>query len=105
MQKEALFTDPELTLGTLSEQLAIHPNTLSQVINSKEGKNFYDYINALRIATFIKALSKPENKKYTLLSLAFECGFNSKASFNRNFKKHTGLSPTEYLKDTFDAFE
>jgi len=98
MQKESLFTDPELTLGTLSEQLAVHPNTLSQVINSKEGKNFYDYINALRIEALTKALNKPENKKYTLLSLAFECGFNSKATFNRNFKKHTGLSPTEYLK-------
>lgn len=100
MQKDHLFTDVELTLGALSERLAVHPNTLSQVINSVEGKNFYDYINALRVDAFMKAVNNPENKKYTLLSLAFECGFNSKASFNRNFKKHTGVSPTEYLKNT-----
>ena len=100
MQKDHLFTDVELTLGALSERLAVHPNTLSQVINSVEGKNFYDYINALRVEAFMKAVNNPENKKYTLLSLAFECGFNSKASFNRNFKKHTGVSPTEYLKNT-----
>ncbi|WP_211316467.1 helix-turn-helix domain-containing protein [Niabella yanshanensis] len=105
MQKERLFTDVELTLGALSGRLAVHPNTLSQVINSAEGKNFYDYINALRVEAFIKALNNPENKKYTLLSLAFECGFNSKASFNRNFKKHIGVSPTAYLKNTAMTIE
>ncbi len=100
MQTESLFRDPELTLGKLSDRLAVHPNTLSQAINSIEGKTFYDYINALRIEAFLKALNNPERQKYTLLSLAFECGFNSKASFNRNFKKHTGFSPTEHMKNT-----
>ncbi|WP_373518436.1 helix-turn-helix domain-containing protein [Pricia sp.] len=42
-------------------------------------------------------MSLSENKKYTLLSLAFECGFNSKTAFNRSFKKLTGISPSEYL--------
>ena len=39
-----------------------------------------------------------ENKQYTLMTVAYDCGFNSKTSFNRNFKKHTGLSPSELLK-------
>ena len=97
MVRERLFTDPELTLVQLSEKLGTNANHLSQVINMVGNKSFYDYINALRIAEFTRIAGLPENQKYTLLHLALECGFNSKTSFNRNFKKHTGLAPSEFL--------
>lgn len=99
MKDEKIYTEPELTLSGLAGRLAVHPNHLSQVINEKEEKNFFDYINSLRIEEFKRLVSLPENKKYTILSLAYECGFNSKSSFNRYFKKVTGLSPSEHLKD------
>ncbi|AZA83106.1 AraC family transcriptional regulator [Chryseobacterium lactis] len=99
MEEQESYKDPELTLGDLAGMLNIPPGTLSQVINSKEGKNFYDYINTFRIEAFKQLLSKPESRQYTLLSLAFECGFNSKTSFNRNFKKITGISPSVYAKN------
>lgn len=92
------YKNPELSLGKLSFDLDVPVNQLSQVINTKEQKSFYDYINQLRIEEFKRIVAQPENQKFTLLALAFDCGFNSKASFNRNFKKVTGLSPTEYLK-------
>jgi AraC-like DNA-binding protein len=98
MLNEKLYKDAELNLGELSEKLDVHSNSLSQVINSFENKNFYDYINHLRIEEFKKLVADPSNNQYTLLSLAFECGFNSKTAFNRNFKKATGLSPSEYLE-------
>lgn len=98
MEDEKLYKNAELTLAELSQKLNVHPNILSQVINSAEGKNFYDYINYQRVEEFKKIILDPENQKFTLLSLAFECGFNSKTAFNRNFKKATGLSPSEYLK-------
>ncbi|WP_166921213.1 helix-turn-helix domain-containing protein [Flavobacterium poyangense] len=98
MQKEKQFKNPDLTLTELSQTLNVHPNILSQVINSVEQKNFYDYINCHRVEEFKNLIQLPENQKYTLLSLAFECGFNSKTAFNRNFKKATGVSPSEYLK-------
>lgn len=97
MQVEKVFKNEELSLSQLAQQLGIHPNNLSQVINTYEKKSFYDYINTLRIEEFKQLAMKPENEKYTLLSLAFECGFNSKTSFNRNFKKITGESPSDYL--------
>lgn len=98
MTNEKLYKNPDLTLAELSQKLNVHPNILSQVINSVEGKNFYDYINSQRVEEFQKLILLPENEKFTLLSVAFECGFNSKTAFNRNFKKVTGLSPSEYLK-------
>lgn len=98
MQKEKLFKDAELTLGALAKRLSVHQSVLSEVINTMEQKSFYDYINELRVAEFKALINLPENKKFTLLSLAFDCGFNSKSSFNRNFKKITQLSPSAYAK-------
>lgn len=99
MREQQCYKDAGLTLGDLARTLDVHPAILSQVINSKEGKSFYDYINVLRVEAFKQLLQQPENQQYTLLALAFECGFNSKTSFNRNFKKITRLSPSGYVKE------
>lgn len=104
MQKEKLYKNPELTLTDLAKIMQVHPNILSQVINTMENSNFYDYINFQRIEEFKEICVLPENQKFTLLTLAFECGFNSKTAFNRNFKKATSVSPTEYLKSTTTKF-
>ncbi len=98
MTEESLFNNNDITLTQLAKRLDVHSNHLSQVINEKEEKNFYNYINSLRIKEFIKLASLPENKKFTLLSLAYDCGFNSKSTFNKHFKENTGKTPTEYFK-------
>ena len=98
MEKEKLFTEPELTLTNLAKRLDIHPNYLSQIINEIEGVNFYDYVNGWRIEEFKWLITLPQNQKFTLLALAYDCGFNSKSAFNRCFKKATDLSPSEYAK-------
>lgn len=96
LENEKPFLNPELTLAELAKLIPTHPNKLSEVINKYEEKNFYDLINEWRINNFLQLLNKPENKQYTLMSLAYDSGFNSKASFNRNFKKYTGKTPSEY---------
>ncbi|WP_235021586.1 helix-turn-helix domain-containing protein [Chitinophaga eiseniae] len=98
MREQQCYKDAGLTLGDLAKTLNVHPAVLSQVINSKEGSSFYDYINVLRVEALKQLLLQPGSQQYTLLSLAFECGFNSKTSFNRNFKKITQLSPSAYVK-------
>ncbi|MBK1897541.1 helix-turn-helix domain-containing protein [Chryseobacterium paridis] len=98
LNEEKPFINPNLTLNELAELLTVHPNYLSQVINSKENKNFYELINQRRIEEFLNKIVEPESKQYTFLAIAFDCGFNSKTSFNRNFKKYTGVTPTEYQK-------
>jgi AraC-like DNA-binding protein len=93
------YLDPELTLAQLARLNDTNTATLSKVINSKLGQNFNDYINGLRIAEFQNSLRRGEHKKHTLMALAFDAGFNSKATFNRAFRKVTGQSPSEWLKE------
>jgi AraC-like DNA-binding protein len=97
LKEEKLFTDPELTLNQLAKAVGVHPNTVSQVINSLENKSFYDLVNELRVEEFKRLASLNSAGQFTFLGLAYDSGFNSKASFNRNFKKYTGLTPTEYF--------
>ena len=98
MDEQKPFTNPDLTLNELARMLDVHPNILSQVINSKENKSFYDLVNEKRVEEFTRQISQPGSQQFTLLGLAFDCGFNSKASFNRNFKKYKGVTPSDYLK-------
>jgi AraC-like DNA-binding protein len=83
--------------------LNTQPNYLSQILNELEGKNFYDYINTLRTEEFKRLIAIPDNRKYTLLALAQQCGFNSKSSFNRYFRKVTGQSPSEFMMAASDS--
>jgi AraC-like DNA-binding protein len=97
MKEKALYKQNDITLADLAALLDTHPNYLSQVINEKEEKNFYNYINTLRVQAFIQASSLPDKKHYSLLALAFESGFNSKSTFNKYFKAHTGKAPSEFV--------
>ena len=97
MEDSSYYKNEELTLVELSKSLKVHPNHLSQVINEMEGKNFYNYINSLRINEFIKLAQLPENKKYTMISLAYDCGFSTKSTFNKHFKLVTGKTPTQFF--------
>jgi len=99
MESEKVFRESELSLTELAARLNTPPNYLSQVINEREGKTFYDYINTLRIEEFKRLAAGPDSRRYTLLGLAQECGFNSKSSFNRYFKKVTGTSPSQFVPE------
>lgn len=97
MSSEALYKQNDLTLSELAGRLGVHPNYLSQVINQKEKKSFYHYINTLRVQEFIRKASQADSERFTLLALAYDCGFNSKSTFNKYFKHNTGKTPTEYF--------
>ena len=99
--REKVFQNPELTLDELAEIVQENPILVSNAINQIKGVTFYDLINESRIAEFLVRVQQPENKNLTLLAIAYDCGFNSKSSFNRNFEKMTGKTPKEYI----DALE
>lgn len=95
---EEIYLEPQLKMDEIVNQLQSTTHKVSQTINSQTGKSFYDYVNQYRVEHFKKLLSNPKNRKYTVLALGIESGFNSKASLNRIFKQHTGISPKEFQK-------
>tara|TARA_R110002126_G_C10490551_1_gene503849 strand:+ start:24508 stop:25683 length:1176 start_codon:yes stop_codon:yes gene_type:complete len=97
IDEQKVYTNPKLTLSDVSKLLETNTKTVSNSINSGFEMNFNDFINNYRIEAVKENLKKGEHKKTTLLGIAFDCGFNSKATFNRAFKKSTGLSPKDYL--------
>ena len=97
VEEQKVYKNPKLTLLDVSKQLETNTKTVSSCINIGFQMNFNDFINQFRIAAIKEKLQQGEHKKSTLLGIAFDCGFNSKATFNRAFKKHTNLTPKQYL--------
>ena len=95
---EKPYLNPELTLSDLADKLKTNTSILSQVINTGFDKNFNDFVNEYRVETFKQKMKTPQYQHYTMLAVAFDCGFNSKTTFNRAFKKLTNSMPSEFLK-------
>jgi AraC-like DNA-binding protein len=98
MEHEKLYLRPELSLAEVSQELQVPKHHLTQAMNIELGKNFYAYINELRVKKFMEMVVDPRYKDYTFLAIAYECGFNSKSTFNSVFKRITNFTPSEYLQ-------
>lgn len=98
MEDKKPFTNNELSLRDLSEMMGITPHNLTEIINRFAGKNFYDFVNSYRVEEVKQRLQQPESTNLTMLALGMDAGFNSKSSFNSVFKKHTGMTPSEFKK-------
>ncbi|MEQ8910179.1 MAG: helix-turn-helix domain-containing protein [Vicingaceae bacterium] len=98
VESERPYLNPSLTLRSLAEELAIHPNQLSRLLNESIGKNFNDFINKKRIEHFQQIVMDPDNSHISLIGLAYESGFNSKSVFNSAFKKEVGMTPKAFQK-------
>ena len=96
MELEKIYQETELTLAQMATRLQHPSHHLSQAINEGLKKNFYDLVNGYRVEEAKRLLLDTRNSNYTILSIGFEAGFNSKTTFNTVFKKFTGLTPTEY---------
>lgn len=98
MHKEKPYTNPNLKIADLAASIGTSSHTLSYLFNQYLNRNYYDYINDYRIAEFKRLVEKDEYAKYTLSALAELCGFSSRASFFRYFKKATNITPNEYIR-------
>lgn len=98
MEIEKAYLNPELNLSDLAKQANMSRAQLSEIINSGFHKNFNDFVNMYRVEAIKSMLKEDKQKQLSLLGIAYECGFNSKATFNRVFKKLTNNSPSEYLQ-------
>lgn len=98
LEKGKLYTQSDLTLTQLAEVTRLPKHQISQAINFSGSGNFFDLINTYRVEEFKRLALLPGKSHLSLLGIAQEAGFNSKASFYSVFKKKTGQTPAEYLE-------
>ncbi len=97
LQQDKKFVTPELKVADLAKFLGEHEYKVTQCITGSLGyRNFNHMINSHRIDSAKKVFDNPENKGRSILSVAFDCGFNSIGPFNRAFKQQVGMTPREY---------
>jgi AraC-like DNA-binding protein len=98
MEEQKPFVRSTLTLQELSDELRISAHNLSEVINTRLGKNFFDFVNGFRVKEVQERLVDPRFNNLTILAIAQDAGFSSKSTFNTIFKKVTETTPSEYRR-------
>ncbi len=98
MDKERLYLNPDLKLPDMAAAINRTPVEVSQTLNMFMNTNFTDFVNGYRVKMFLERVKREDMAKFTLVSLSEECGFSSRTSFFRSFRKFMGVSPAEYLK-------
>lgn len=103
MATERPYLEPNLSVTELARRLHVSPPALSHLINSGTGGNFNYFVNRYRVEEFKRRVADGENRHLSLIALAYDCGFNSKATFNRVFKQQTGQTPKAYTTNPLAA--
>lgn len=96
MNQDKPYLQSQLTIKDVADSLNINSKHLSQIINQQLGLNFFNYISEYRVKEVKSRIIDPRYKHLSILGIGFDCGFNSKSSFNSVFKKVTGVTPTVY---------
>jgi AraC-like DNA-binding protein len=99
LEEERIYRDDALTLQSLAGKLGVTPHRLSWLLNEELQVTFTTFINGYRIEEVKRRLADSSLNGDSLLQIAMEAGFNSKASFNRAFKLNTGMTPSEYKRN------
>ena len=103
MERNKPYLKSDLKISKLAELLSVQPYQLSQVINDEFLVSFYDFTNQYQVEE-AKRLLVEDSRNYKILAIAYEVGFNSKATLNRVFTKFTDLTPS-YYKEKFLAIK
>jgi len=98
IKRHRYYQDESLSLQTLARELNMPVKEFSYLVNTGFGMNFADFINEFRVNDFKERLEDTGHRQYSLLGLAYDAGFSSKASFYRAFKKSTGQTPAAFYK-------
>ncbi|SDC66494.1 helix-turn-helix domain-containing protein [Niabella drilacis] len=96
LMQSGTYTDPDFTINMLADNMRVPVEKISAAINKVMNKNFFELVNEKRVDK-AKLLLDNKINQITIEAIAYESGFNSRASFYRAFKKYTALTPSEYL--------
>ena len=100
MTVDRAYREERCSIAVLAARLGIAEHRLRRLINQRLGhRNFSTYINGYRLAETTAALADPSQARVPILTIALDAGFQSLGPFNRAFKAHTGMTPSEYRRD------
>lgn len=98
--KQKPYHKLNFNIEDIADALKTNTRYISQVINETFELNFFNFVNNYRIEEAKEILKSKDSEKYTIEGVAKMVGFNSKSSFNNAFKRSTGLTPSEFKKNT-----
>ena len=102
MEGKNYYTNNLASLSGLAKQINESSHHVSQVINEKLNKNFFELLAFYRVDHAKKLIREDKHAKLTVEELAELVGYNSKSSFNTAFKKNSSKTPSEYRKSLSD---
>lgn len=105
LKADQVYLNPDLTLKDLATALQSNENKVSHLLNYYLQSGFYDFINRARVEHFKREAARPGNDHLSIVGLALSCGFSSKSSFYRAFKKEMSISPSQYLKSLKQKYQ
>jgi len=104
LETDRVFLEEGLTIGALAERLSTGEHVVRRVINGGMGyRNFNDFLHAWRIREACEELSRPEQARLPVLSIAMKVGYGSIGAFNRAFKARIGMTPTAYRRSNLNG--
>jgi len=98
METGKAYINPEITLELVAKEISVKPRELSQLINETYQMNFKNFIIGYRMKESMQMLADAKYKELTILEILYKVGFNTKSTFNNQFKLYTSLTPQEYRK-------
>ncbi len=97
MEKGKPYLNVDLKQSEVAQAIGSSAYILSAVFTHFLKMGYYDYVNSYRVEEFKQAVRRGDHQKFTIVTLSERCGFKSKTSFFRTFKKFTGTTPNEYI--------
>jgi AraC-like DNA-binding protein len=98
METQKPYLKSDLSIEELAREAAIPTYLVSKLLNQYLNENFYEFVNRYRVEAVKHRLSDPQYADFTILSIAFDCGFQSKSTFNESFKKVAGCTPSAFRR-------
>ena len=93
------YLKSSFNLNKFAKNLNTNTSYVSQTINKIKGKTFKQYYTSLRIKYIVKKLEQDKNyRKYTIEYIGQLIGYTNASAFTRAFKKHKGITPSEFIK-------
>src|SRR5690606_22720112 len=103
MEKDKYYKEEGLSVKEVADKIDEKPYLVSQAINECIGKNFFELVNGYRVEESKNLMLDESLNHLSLIGIAYESGFNSKTAFNTAFKRHTGMTPSQFKKEALVA--